>query len=95
MNAYIISLYTLGLALVAHSIISGIAFERFFHRTPESNNRQLWLALAIGSLLLGLQHGYSIELALKTGIYDLRQALLAGSASLLFVWALLAFNRRA
>lgn len=95
MNPYAISLFALGLALVAHSIISGIAFERFFHHSPARGNRQLWLAIAIGSLLLGLHHGYSIELALKTGLYDLRQAVLAGSASQLFVWALLAFNRRA
>jgi hypothetical protein len=95
MNAYTISLFALVLGLLGQSVVSGMAFERCFHRAPALGSRALWLAIAIGSLLLGLHHGHSIELALKTGLYDLRQASLAGGAGLLYAYAMLAFSRRA
>ncbi len=94
MNEYAISLLALGIALVGQSVASGLAFERLFHRSPDTAKRKLWLAVAIASLLLGMHHGHTIELALKTGIYDFRQALLAGGSGLLYAYAIAVFSRR-
>jgi hypothetical protein len=35
-------------------------------------------------MLLGLHHGYALELALRTGLHDMRQAVLAGLAGIAF-----------
>jgi membrane protease YdiL (CAAX protease family) len=57
--------------------------------------RHGWLALAIAALLFSLHHGYSLELALRTGLYDLRQALISALAALLLAYAVNQFRRRA
>lgn len=78
MSPYGLTLLALLGALVAQSIATGIALELAF-RKPY---RRHWLALGIGSGLLALHHGYTLELGLRTGIYDLRQAALAAIVSL-------------
>lgn len=95
MNAYQLSLLALIVGLLGQAVASGIAIECFFHRKLAASTRRLWFALAVGALFLGLHHGYSIELALKTGLYDFRQALLAGAAGLLYAIAAVGFSRRA
>lgn len=94
MNAYTISLLALGIGLFGQSIAGGLAFERFLSRPSSTAQRRRWLAMTIGALLLGLHHGYTLELALKTGIYDLRQAILVGSAGLLYAYVVLGFSRQ-
>ena len=91
MSPYGLTLLALLGALVAQSIATGIALELAF-RKPY---RRHWLALGIGSGLLALHHGYALELALSTGLHDLRQALLAAIAALLMALAVSGFRRLA
>jgi hypothetical protein len=50
--------------------------------------------IAIASLLLALHHGYALELAVRTGLYDMRQAVLAGLVGLLFALGINALRRQ-
>ena len=50
--------------------------------------------MAVTAMLLALYHGYTLELALLTGLYDLRQALLGCVVSLLFALGLYGFRRQ-
>lgn len=94
MNSYSLSLLGLSLGLLGQSIAGGLAFERFVHHTGSAVRRRHWLALAVGSLLLGLHHGHALELALKTGIHDWRQAILVSVAGLLYAYVVAGFSRQ-
>lgn len=89
MNPYTLSLWSLAVALVAQSVVAGLSIELFLRRKQSAGLRRAWLAIAIGSLLLALHHGYTVELALRTGLYDMRQAVLAGLTAILLA---LGFN---
>lgn len=82
MNPYTLTLWSLALALVAQSLVAGLSIELFLRRDQAAGLRRAWLAIAIGSLLLALHHGYTIELALRTGLYDMRQGVLVGLTSI-------------
>lgn len=84
MNPYQLAVLALLLAAVAQSSIAWIATERFLNKGQSHRFRRSWLAIALGAGLLALQHGYALELALRTGLYDLRQAVLAAFVALLF-----------
>ena len=91
MNPYTLTLWSLAIALLAQSLVTGLAIELFLRKGPVSCLRRAWLALSIGSMLLALHHGYNLELALRTGLYDMRQAVLAGLVAVFFalgVWGL-------
>jgi len=91
MNPYTLTLWSLAIALIAQSLFSGLAIDLSLRREQLSGLRRSWLALSIGSTLLALHHGYSLELALRTGIYDMRQAVLGGLVAVFFalgVWGL-------
>lgn len=95
MNAYTLAL-TCGLTgLIAQAYAAGLATELFLRRDASRSTRLLWISIAIGALLLALQHGYALELALRTGLYDLRQAMLGALAALLFAFAVFLLRRRA
>lgn len=81
MSPYMLALTSLALALVVQCIATGIATSAAL-RPPY---RRPAMILAIGLGLIALQHGYSLELALHTGLFDLRQSLLAAGASLLIL----------
>ncbi|HJV93417.1 MAG TPA: hypothetical protein VJ572_08060 [Azonexus sp.] len=89
MNPYILTLWSLAVALIAQSLVAGLSIELFLRPSRAAGLRRAWLAIAIGSLLLALHHGYTIELALRTGLYDMRQAVLAGLTS---IFLALGFN---
>lgn len=95
MSSFSLAVFALAIALIAQAVAAGLATECFLHRGSPSLTRRSWLALAIGSLLLALHHGYVLELALSTGLHDLRQALLAGAAALLSALAVSGLRRRA
>ena len=95
MNAYSLNLLALIAALLGQAVAGGLALECALRPRPPRLPRRLWLALAGASLMLGLHHGYSIELALKTGLYDLSQSLLGGGAGLLYAIAVISLSRRA
>lgn len=91
MNPYTLTLWSLVIALFAQSLFSGLAIELLLRKEQVSGLRRAWLALSIGSTLLALHHGYNLELALRTGLYDMRQAVLSGLVAVFFalgVWGL-------
>ena len=75
MSSFSLALILLLCALLAQSLAAGLATERYLRKAQPPLARRCWLALAIGSLIFALQHGYALELAVSTGLHDLRQAL--------------------
>lgn len=94
MNDYLLALIALGAAVLGHSLASGLAIERLLRRNNSRAAFRLWAGLAIIPLLLVLQNAQALELALKTGLYDLHQALLGGAAGLLTAGLLHTLSRR-
>lgn len=84
MNPHLLTLLTLVAALIGQAIAAGLATEIFLRKGLPGGLRRAWIALALGGALLTLHHGYTLELALRTGLYDLRQAVLAALVALLF-----------
>lgn len=84
MNPYLFAILGLLLAAVAQTSIAWVATERFLQKSLSRRQSLSWLAIALGAGFLALQHGYALELALRTGLYDLRQAVLAAVVALLF-----------
>jgi hypothetical protein len=95
MSSYTLTVLALAAALIAQAVAAGLATEGFLHKGRPSLARRAWLALAIGSLLLALHHGYALELALSTGLHDPRQGALAAIASLLLALAVYGLRRSA
>ena len=95
MSSYTLTVLALAVALIAQAVAAGLATEGFLHKVRPSPARRSWLALAIGSLLLALHHGYALELALSTGLHEPRQGALAGIASLLVALAVYGLRRSA
>ncbi len=94
MNAYLLAVIALGAALLGHGLAAGLAIERMLRRKNSPAAFRLWASLAIITLLLVLQNAQALELALKTGLYDLRQALLGGAAGVLTAGLLHTLSRR-
>lgn len=94
MNPYVLSLWSLAVALIGQSLVSGLCIELYLRKGQPSGLRRAWLSIAIGSLLLALHHGYTVELALRTGLYDMRQAVLAGLTAILFALGAYAIRRQ-
>jgi hypothetical protein len=44
--------------------------------------------------LLALHHGYSLELAILIGLYDMRQAVLAGLVGIFFALGVFGFRQQ-
>ncbi len=95
MSSYTIAVFALLGALLAQSFATGLATELFLRKEQSSLARRSRLALAIASLILALHHGYALELAVRTGLHDLRRAVLAGCASLLLALAVYGLRRLA
>ena len=95
MRSYALAVFALAGALIAQAVAAGLATGLFLRKGRPSPARRSWLALAVGSLLLALHHGYALELALSTGLHDLRQALLLAVAALLVALAVSGFRRLA
>ena len=84
MNPYQLTIASLMLAAIAQTSIAWVAFERALTRGSGGRQKLSWSCIALGAAFLAIQHGYALELALRTGLYDQRQALLAAFISLLF-----------
>jgi hypothetical protein len=95
MSSYLLALLALFVALLAQSVAAGFATELFLRRDLGVAVRRSWLALAVGALLFALHSGYALELAVSTGLHDLRQALLAAAGGGLLALAVAGFRRRA
>ena len=95
MSAYLLTLLALAGALLALSLAAGLATECFLRKELDANARRAWLALALGALLFALHSGYALELAVSTGLHDLRQTVLAVAGGLPLLLAAYGFRRRA
>ncbi len=93
MNSFSLSIWSLIGAMLAQSIVSGLAIEGYLDRKLEIRRQRAWLAIAIGSTLLALHHGYTLSLAAQTGLYDFRQAILAMLAAALMAYAIVQLRR--
>lgn len=94
MDAYTLSKLALAVALLAQTLVTAFAIEGHLREKVDITLRRAWLAIAIASTLLALHHGYTLELALRTGLYDTRQAVLATGAALFFALGVYGFRRR-
>lgn len=88
MSAYSAAVVGLTLAFLAQCLAAGLAVRAAFGRPYQ----RACLGLAIAAGLLAVQDVYALELALRTGLFDLRQALLAGGAALFLMSAMLALK---
>jgi hypothetical protein len=95
MSAYTLSLLALLVALLMQAFASGLATELFLRKEQGRLARYSWLALAVGALIFALQHGYALELAVSTGLHDLRQAVMSGVAATLLALAVYGLRRQA
>ncbi len=94
MNPYTLTLISLLSALVVHVLITWLAVGAYLHKGQKPGQGRSWLALAIGSMLFTLHHGYTLELAMRTGLYDMRQAILVGLAAIFFGLGVYGFKRQ-
>lgn len=95
MNAYTLTLVMVLAAMVIQIFVLALAIEGYLRNTLDRGLRWSWLAIAVGSMPLALHHGYTLELALRTGLYDTRQAVLVAFASLFFALGIYGFRQRA
>lgn len=95
MNDFVLNLLALLTALAGQAAACGLGTALFLSKSASIVTRRTALALAGGAGLLALQHGYALELALRTGLYDLRQALLAAGAAVLIGLAVGGLRRQA
>jgi hypothetical protein len=94
MNAYTLTIGALLVAFTAQIFVAGLGVENWL-QDKRPRPRRLWLALASAALLFALHHGYALELALRTGLYDLRGALLAAGAGICLAFAAYGWRRPA
>lgn len=90
MTPYVLTLLCLTLAVLAQFLAAALATVAALQR-PYS---RAFLVIAIGLGLLALQHVLTLELALRTGLFDLRQALLGAGVSLLLLGGVIGLKRR-
>lgn len=93
MSAYYLSLGALVVALISQSAATGWATDVFLRKQVAKGLRYAWLAMGLAAMLAALYHGYTLELALRTGLYDLRQAVLGAVIALLFALGIYGFRR--
>lgn len=94
MNGYTLTLWALSAAFGTQIFAAGLSVECYLLPEQPRVRRRAWMALTIGSLLLALHHGYSLELALRTGLYDLSQAVLTAIAGTCLAFAVHVFGRQ-
>lgn len=88
MNPYPLALLCLALAFGIQCVATGLATRAALRRPY----RRALLIFAIGFGLLALQHALTLELAVRTGLFDLRQSLLAAGVSILLLFGLVALK---
>lgn len=94
MSSYSIAVLSLIGALLTQSIAAGLSIELYLRRNLPSAVSRTWLAIAMASLLLALHHGYTLELAMRTGLYDMRQAVLVALTGLFFALGIYGLRRQ-
>ena len=94
MNSYLVSIFALLLALMTQAGAAGLSMECYLRKDLPRAVSRTWLAMAIGSLLLALHHGYALELAVRTGLHDIRQAVLLALVGIFFGLGAYGFRRQ-
>lgn len=94
MSSYHLSIFALLLALMAQAGAAGLAIECYLRKELPRAVSRTWLAIAIASMLLALHHGYALELAVRTGLHDVRQALLLALVGIFFGLGAYGFRRQ-
>jgi membrane protease YdiL (CAAX protease family) len=94
MSAYDLAVWSLIGALFTQALAAGLAMEVYLRPDLPRATGRSWLAIAIASLLLALHHGYSFELAIRIGLYDMRQAVLAGLVGIFFALGVFGFRQQ-
>ena len=93
MNSYLLTIYFLLTAAVCQALIGAFALKSSMKRGLPTDRRRMWAAFSIGALLLALHHGYTLNLAAQTGLYDFRQATLAMLGALATTFAIWQIRR--
>ncbi len=94
MSSYHLSIFALLLALMVQAGAAGLSIECYLRKDLSRAVSRTWLATAISSLLLALHHGYALELAVRTGLHDVRQALLLALVGIFFGLGIYGFRRQ-
>ncbi|MDE2440245.1 MAG: hypothetical protein KGP14_04410 [Betaproteobacteria bacterium] len=94
MNSYSLTLAILLAASILQIWGSALAIEAILHHKQDGRLHRIWLAVAGTAMLLALHDGYALELALRTGLYDLRQAVLVGLVALLMSFVIHGFRHQ-
>ncbi len=93
MSAYTLAVIALFVAAVFQTGALWLCVEAFFANGQTRSRRVSWFALGSAALFLALHAGHALELALRTGLFDLRQSLLAVLVSCGLVIAAIGFRR--
>lgn len=94
MNPYVASLTALVFALFAQALAAVLALEGARESAAPRQRRLAWLALALAATLLTIDQFLALELAVRTGLYDLRRALLATVTAAVFCLAVFGLRQR-
>jgi len=95
MNPYHLSIYFLFAAAASQALAAALAIQSWLARGQTGARRRMWLTFSLGALLLAVHHGYALNLATHTGLYDFRQATLAMLSGVLTVFAIVQLRRPA
>ena len=89
MSPYALAVLSLMLAVAAFSIAAALAAWRALRGAG------CWstLFLALGFALLAIKHVFSLEMAVYSGLFDLRQSLLAAGVAVLLLAGLAGIRR--
>ena len=88
MSAYSLAVKLMAIAALIQITAAILSTEVLLRKRLDKTQKLYWLALDVGALLFALQSVYALELALRTGLFDLRQSLLSGLISWLFAYAI-------
>jgi NADPH-dependent 2,4-dienoyl-CoA reductase/sulfur reductase-like enzyme len=94
MDPYVATLAALVTALVSQALAAGWCAEMASRRGQTFAEQAVWMAFAIAALLAALHHGYTLELAFRTGLFDLRQGVLGALSGVLFAAAARGLRQR-
>ena len=91
MSQYALTLLLVFGALVTQATAAGLATATYLSRRKPL----AWAGVAMAALVIALQHAWTLELAVRTGIYDFRQAVLAAAVAALMLGVVFGFRRSA
>ncbi len=94
MNSYALTLISLLTAMIVHVMITWMSIAAYLTKEKQPGLRRSWLAIATASTLFALHHAYTLELAMSTGLYDMRQAVLVGLAAIFLGLGVYGFKRQ-